>query len=142
MHCRYGHRCFGSDIVSACVDLTLDSASSSIQSITEHCSAQSSDLVPYLRPYACNATIESQVKETWKQIVADFGKIDVLVTAAGIVDNVAAEDYEFDRWRKMLDINLDGTWLFAREAGKHMLEKGIRGSIILIASMSATICVR
>jgi sorbose reductase len=42
----------------------------------------------------------------------------------------------------MLDINLDGTWLFAREAGKHMLSQQIRGSIILIASMSATICVR
>jgi NAD(P)-dependent dehydrogenase (short-subunit alcohol dehydrogenase family) len=35
-----------------------------------------------------------------------------------------------------------GSWLFAREAGKHMLEHNIRGSIILIASMSATICVR
>jgi NAD(P)-dependent dehydrogenase (short-subunit alcohol dehydrogenase family) len=35
-----------------------------------------------------------------------------------------------------------GSWLFAREAGKHMLEHNIRGSIVLIASMSATICVR
>jgi sorbose reductase len=66
----------------------------------------------------------------------------VLVTAAGIVDNVAAENYDFPRWRKMLDINLDGTWLFAREAGRHMIEREVRGSIILIASMSATICVR
>jgi NAD(P)-dependent dehydrogenase (short-subunit alcohol dehydrogenase family) len=37
---------------------------------------------------------------------------------------------------------LDGSFLFAREAGKHMLAHNIRGSIILIASMSATICVR
>jgi NAD(P)-dependent dehydrogenase (short-subunit alcohol dehydrogenase family) len=35
-----------------------------------------------------------------------------------------------------------GSWLFAREAGKHMLQHNIQGSIILIASMSATICVR
>ena len=95
-----------------------------------------------LRPYVCNATVESDVKQTWQKIVEDFGSVDVLVTAAGIVDNVAAEDYDFPRWRKMLDINLDGTWLFAREAGKHMLAEQIRGSIILIASMSATICVR
>ena len=82
------------------------------------------------------------MKQTWSRIVEDLGKVDVLVTAAGIVDNVAAEDYDFPRWRKMLDINLDGSWLFAREAGKHMLQQQIRGSIILIASMSATICVR
>ena len=42
----------------------------------------------------------------------------------------------------MMDINVDGTWLFCREAGKHMLQQQIRGSIILIASMSGTICVR
>ena len=42
----------------------------------------------------------------------------------------------------MLDINLNGSFLFAREAGKHMLEEKIKGSIILIASMSAQICVK
>ena len=42
----------------------------------------------------------------------------------------------------MMDINVDGTWLFCREAGQHMLQHHIRGSIILIASMSGTICVR
>ena len=41
-----------------------------------------------------------------------------------------------------MDINVDGTWLFCREAGTHMLQHHIRGSIILIASMSGTICVR
>lgn len=64
------------------------------------------------------------------------------MTAAGIVDNVEAENYDFPRWRKMMDINVDGTFLFAREAGRHMIERQISGSIILIASMSATICVR
>ena len=88
---------------------------------------------------------ESEIKDTWSQIVKDFGKVDVLVTAAGIVDNVEAENYDFKRWRKMMDINVDGTWLFAREAGKHMIQTQIKGSITLVASMSAisaTICVR
>lgn len=100
------------------------------------------DKASELRPYGCNATVESDVKDTWSQIVNDLGKVDVLVTAAGIVDNVEAENYDFKRWRKMMDINVDGTWLFAREAGKHMIQNQIRGSIILVASMSATICVR
>jgi NAD(P)-dependent dehydrogenase (short-subunit alcohol dehydrogenase family) len=39
----------------------------------------------------------------------------------------------------MLDINLAGTWLRAREAGKHRLERQIRGLIILVASMAAQV---
>lgn len=95
-----------------------------------------------LRPYACDVTKEDQVISTFDQIIRDFGQIDVLVTAAGIVDNVAAEDYSYARWRKMMDVNLDGTFLCAREAGKHMLQRGIKGSIILVGSMSGSICVR
>ena len=87
-------------------------------------------------------TQEAKVKQTWSDIIHDFGKVDCLVTAAGIVDNVEAENYDYARWKKMLDINLDGTWLFAREAGKHMIEHKIKGSIILVGSMSASICVR
>jgi sorbose reductase len=123
------------------VDLTLPASENSVAYIAEHVS-KTTEAKCDVRAYACNATVESDVKQTWNKIVEDFGSVDVLVTAAGIVDNVAAENYDFPRWRKMLDINLDGTWLFAREAGKHMLAQQIRGSIILIASMSATICVR
>lgn len=136
--------CIGEEIAKdcrACVDLTLPASEESVAQIAEHI-FKTSDVECNLRPYACNATVESDVKQTWDKIVKDLGKVDVLVTAAGIVDNVEAENYDFPRWRKMLDINLDGTWLFAREAGKHMLAQQIKGSIILIASMSATICVR
>ncbi|EHY54671.1 D-arabinitol 2-dehydrogenase [ribulose-forming] [Exophiala dermatitidis] len=127
----------------ACVDLSLKDCESSISSISSHVqSTYPNESVPELRAYECNATIESDVKSTWARIVEDFGKVDVLVTAAGIVDNVEAENYDYARWRKMLDVNLDGTFLFAREAGQHMLKYNIQGSIILVASMSATICVR
>ena len=128
---------------AACVDLTQGSVDASVKEVAQHVKARQPDLpVPELRGYPCNATIESDVKSTWSKIEQDFGKVDVLVTAAGVVDNVAAEDYEFPRWRRMMDVNLDGSWLFAHEAGKHMLQHNVRGSIILIASMSATICVR
>jgi NAD(P)-dependent dehydrogenase (short-subunit alcohol dehydrogenase family) len=128
---------------AACVDLTQKASDDSIALIKDHVTKLQPDLPPpELRAYECNTTIESDVKSTFDQIVADFGQVDVLVTAAGIVDNVAAEDYDFARWRRMMDINLDGSFLFAREAGRHMLANKIKGSIILIASMSATICVR
>ncbi|EXJ64620.1 hypothetical protein A1O7_00957 [Cladophialophora yegresii CBS 114405] len=117
----------------ACIDLSQKDCEASIASIASQVrEAYPNDPVPELRAYECNATIESDVKSTWAKIVEDFGKVDVLVTAAGIVDNVEAENYEYTR----------GSWLFARESGRHMIQHNIQGSIILIASMSATICVR
>jgi NAD(P)-dependent dehydrogenase (short-subunit alcohol dehydrogenase family) len=92
----------------ACVDLLQKDCESSVTSIVKDVrEAYPNDPAPDLRGYACNATKEDDVKATWAKIVEDFGKVDVLVTAAGIVDNVAAEDYEFARWRKMLDINIE-----------------------------------
>ncbi len=92
----------------ACIDLKQEDCDASIDSIASQVQrAYPNEPAPELRAYACNATIESDVKSTWAKVVEDFGKVDVLVTAAGIVDNVAAEDYEFARWRKMLDINIE-----------------------------------
>jgi Enoyl-(Acyl carrier protein) reductase len=83
---------------SACVDLTLPGSEESVTHIAEHVS-KSTNAKCDLRPYACNATVESDVKQTWNKILDDFGKVDVLVTAAGIVDNVEAENYDYPRWR-------------------------------------------
>lgn len=130
------------DLARACVDLSLPSAQAAVDAINAHVSETTGEQPPELRSYGCNVTVESAVHDTWSQIVSDFGHVDVLVTAAGIVDNVEAENYDFARWRQMMDINVDGTWLFAREAGKHMIQSQVKGSIVLVASMSATICVR
>ncbi|ETN45528.1 uncharacterized protein HMPREF1541_09360 [Cyphellophora europaea CBS 101466] len=126
----------------ACIDLTQQTSDASIATIRDKVKQAQPDLpVPTLQGYACDATIESNVKATVDQILADFGQIDVLVTAAGMVDNVEAENYDYARWRRMLDINLDGTFMTAREVGKHMIARGVRGcSIILVASMTATAC--
>ena len=128
----------------ACVDLSLQGGKDSIKHISEHVASQpsTSSHTLDLRAYACNVTSEEQVKETWASIVSDFGKVDVVVTAAGIVDNVEAENYEYDRWTKMIDINLNGSFLFAREAGKYWIEQKMKGNLILISSMSSIICVR
>lgn len=98
---------------------------------------------PHLKPYTCDVTSEEQVINTFNKIVSDFGQIDVLVTAAGIVENAPAEDYSYERWRRLFSVNLDGTFLCAREAGKHMIQDKVRnGSIILIGSMCGDVCVR
>lgn len=115
----------------ACVDLSFSDGNASIAHIAQSISAPDTT-PPDLRAYACNVTSESQVQETWASIVKDFGKIDVLVTAAGIVENFRAEEYVYERWRNMIDVNLNGSFLFAREAGKYWIEKEVKGNLILV----------
>ena len=129
----------------ACIDLSLQAGNSSIQHIKEHISHQPSthaSHAPELRAYACDVTSEEQVQETWGNVIKNFGKVDVVVTAAGIVENFEAENYAYDRWKKMLDVNLNGSFLFAKEAGKYWIDNKIKGNLILVSSMSSIICVR
>lgn len=127
------------------MDLSLQAGQSSVKHITEHISSQSSvppSYTPELRAYACDVTSEEQVQETWESVVRDFGKVDVVVTAAGIVENFEAENYEYSRWLKMFDVNVNGSFLFAKAAGRHWIDNEIKGNLILVSSMSSIICVR
>ena len=122
----------------AVVDLSLDSAQKSIETINAE--VKEKGLPPAkLHPYECNTADEQGVKKTWNRIVKDFGKVDVLCTNAGITGGVPAEDYDFNDWKGMLDVNVNGTFLFAKQAGQHMIEKHIKGSIIMVSSMSGVI---
>ncbi len=94
---------------------------------------------PEIKSYECNTASEETVTKTWDQIVKDFKRVDVLVTNAGSAGGSAAEDYDFKEWQKLLDVNVNGTFLFARAAGKHMIEEGIKGNIIMVSSMSGSI---
>lgn len=128
----------------ACIDLSLEGGKDSIAHITKHIATRDtpSSYKPDLRAYSCDVTNEAQVQDTWEAVVKDFGKVDVVVTAAGIVENFEGENYKYDRWKKMIDVNLNGSFLFAREAGKYWIENQLKGNLILVSSMSSKICVR
>lgn len=66
--------------------------------------------------------------------VEQFGRIDVLVNNAGISTMVPAEDMSLDDWRRVIDVNLTGSFLCAQAVGRQMLQQG-RGKIINIASV-------
>ncbi|CAG8982968.1 hypothetical protein HYALB_00003547 [Hymenoscyphus albidus] len=107
----------------ACIDLSLSSDQQSVAHIKSHISSstpfKSSEpsYEPELRAYACDVTSESQVQETFQSIIKDFGKLDVLVTAAGIVENWEAEKYPF---------------LCAKEAGRYWIKEEMRGNLIFV----------
>lgn len=67
-------------------------------------------------------------------LVAEAGRIDVLVNSAGVGGRSPAVDYPEDLWDSVMDINLRGSFLACRAAGRHMVAAG-SGSIINIASV-------
>ena len=84
----------------------------------------------------CDVAQEKQIKDAFQLIVDHFGKIDVLFNNAGIFTPQARIDQiDIKDWQKSLDVNLTGMFLSAREAFKHMKDKG--GRIINNGSISA-----
>ncbi len=87
--------------------------------------------------YGCDVSNEDNVMRVMAEIKERFGRIDVVVNSAGIVENFPATQYPTNKMKKLFDININGSYFVAREAAKHMLADGTKGSIVLIASMSA-----
>jgi NAD(P)-dependent dehydrogenase (short-subunit alcohol dehydrogenase family) len=65
----------------------------------------------------------------------DFGTITCLVNNAGIARPRRALDLAPEDWQKVIDTNLTAVWRLAQEAGRRMVNAGVRGTIINIASI-------
>lgn len=69
------------------------------------------------------------------RVVAAFGKVDVLVNAAGMTKREPTLDVTEETWDRILDVNLTGTLRGCQVFGEHMIASG-GGRIINIASLS------
>lgn len=81
----------------------------------------------------CDVSKEDKVKEMVKNIIDYFGKIDVLVNNAGIAIDTMFEDKTVENFRKILDVNLIGSFIVSKEVGKYMLKQK-SGSIVNVSS--------
>lgn len=79
---------------------------------------------------------EDEVIEMINEIVDHFGSIDILVNNASVCRDSLLMDKSVVDFKRILDVNLIGTYLCSKYAGKVMLENG-NGKIINIASTNA-----
>ena len=91
---------------------------------------------------AADVADESQVIACFARIVERFGRIDVLVNNAGIVDAdaTAAEGIELDLCRHLFAVNLEGSFVAAREAARAMIGRG-GGAIVNLGSLAGVVAI-
>jgi glucose 1-dehydrogenase len=68
---------------------------------------------------------EDQVISMFQQAIQKFGTIDILVNNAGLQRDAAFHEMTLEQWQLVIDVNLTGQFLCAREAIKEFLKRGI-----------------
>ena len=84
----------------------------------------------------CDVGDRSSLEKLLQACVAAFGKVDILVNAAGITKRAPTVDYAEEDWNRIMDTNLTGMLRTCQVFGKHMIERRY-GRIISIASMGS-----
>ncbi|MCI2056605.1 MAG: SDR family oxidoreductase [Oscillibacter sp.] len=82
----------------------------------------------------CDVCDPDQVRSTVAKVIAEFGKIDILVANAGIGGRGEAAEMSDEDWMKVISTNLCGVYYFCREAGRNMIQNHY-GRIINISSL-------
>jgi len=86
-----------------------------------------------------DVTDQDATNAAFAAITERLGLPQVLLTAAGIEINGDSIDVSASDWRKVIDVNLTGTFFSAQSFGRGLLKAGLPGSAILISSMSGSI---
>jgi NAD(P)-dependent dehydrogenase (short-subunit alcohol dehydrogenase family) len=100
---------------------------------------QVADEIQALGRRSLDATVDvrdrSSIELLQQKVLESFGKVDILVNAAGITHKTPTLECSEEDWNSVLDINLNGTWRSCQIFGKTMVGQGF-GKILNIASLT------
>ncbi|MFN0167130.1 MAG: glucose 1-dehydrogenase [Bryobacteraceae bacterium] len=77
-----------------------------------------------------DVSLETDVQVMFRDIIEAFGTLDIVVNNAGIQKPCPSHEIEMADFDRVLNVNLRGTFLCAREALRHFVDKRIRGVIL------------
>jgi glucose 1-dehydrogenase len=100
------------------------------------------------RAFACKADVgsESDVVRLFDRIREEFGSLDILINNAGLQKDAALHDMTLAHWQRVIDVNLTGQFLCAREAVREFRRRGMEpeisralGKILCVSSVHEVI---
>ncbi|WP_416041740.1 SDR family NAD(P)-dependent oxidoreductase [Edwardsiella ictaluri] len=88
-------------------------------------------------PFPCDVSDRAAVIHMVSDVVAHFGRIDILFNHAGIGIFTPFMEITEAAWRKVIDVNLNGCFWVGQAVAREMIRLGIRGTIVNTASIGA-----
>lgn len=113
--------------------LAAEGASVVIADLNEEGAKAAAASLPSAIGIRADVSDEASVKAMVQTAVETYGKLDILVNNAAIVPFTAWDDIDYAEWRRIMAVNLDGTFLTNRYASDEMRKAGY-GRIVNIAS--------
>lgn len=122
----------GSSGIGMGVALALGKAGANV--IVNYSSSEkaASDVVAELKSMGANAIAikadvskEDQVQNMFQEAISTFGTIDILVNNAGMQKDAKFDEMTLQQWQSVIDVNLTGQFLCAREAVREFLKRGM-----------------
>jgi 3-oxoacyl-[acyl-carrier protein] reductase len=119
----------------------LDLNAADLAAATQQCT----ELGVRAMAYTVDVSSEADISAALDAVVRDFGSLDVIINNAGIVkdallikvkDGDVVGKMSLEQWRAVIDVNLTGVFLCAREAAERMIKLAKGGVIINISSIS------
>jgi NAD(P)-dependent dehydrogenase (short-subunit alcohol dehydrogenase family) len=111
-----------------------------IVDLNENTARAKADSLSNAQAFACNVADHENVEAMVSAVHKAFGRIDILVNSAGIVDLAPVEELSFAAWKKTIDVNLTGSFLVAQAVGRRMIDaRG--GKIINLASQAGSVAI-
>jgi NAD(P)-dependent dehydrogenase (short-subunit alcohol dehydrogenase family) len=83
----------------------------------------------------CDIAVLEDINNVVNETINKFGTIDILVNNSGVTWGSPLEDYPIDKWQKVMDVNVTGTFMMSQAVGKVMIKRQ-SGKIINIASLA------
>jgi NAD(P)-dependent dehydrogenase (short-subunit alcohol dehydrogenase family) len=79
-----------------------------------------------------------EASQAVEKVLEKFGKIDIFVHSAAIRGpvNVPVVDITEEDWRRVIDVNLTGTFVISKQVAQHMIKRGGPGKMVLISSVA------
>lgn len=78
--------------------------------------------------------VEEDVIKVVNDCIKKFGEVNVLLTAAGYNNPQPIVEQKLSEWKKIMDSDVQATWLFCKYVGQEMIKQGKGGKVILVSS--------